>query len=201
MSTTSISPFAKFSSVGESGNRSGNASWSVWSTWFATRGPTIASSADGGIGIPSFSAASSVSSNVLPFSSACMRTDDWRVRSRLTTKAGASLTSTPRLPSFFVTSQAVASVDVVGGRRAHELDEREHRDRVEEVHADDALRMPQLGCHLGDRQRRGVRDEQALLRDDLLERGEHLALDGDLLEDGLDHEVAAAEGSRVGRRR
>ena len=72
----------------------------------------------GGIGSPSRNAAASVSSNVLPFSSACMRTDDWRVSSRLTTKAGASLTSTPRLPSFFVTSQAVASVtsSVAGAR-------------------------------------------------------------------------------------
>ena len=136
----SISPFAKFSSVGESGKRSGNASCSVWRTWFATRGPTIARSADGGIGMPSFSAASSVSSKVLPFSSACIRTDDCRVSRRLTTKAGASLTSTPRLPSFFVTSQAVASVDVVGRLRADELDEGEHGDGVEEMHPDDALR-------------------------------------------------------------
>ena len=64
-----------------------------------------------------------------------MRTLDWRVSRRLTTNAGASVTSTPRLPSFFVTSQAVASVDVVGRGRAHDLDEREHRDRIEEVHA------------------------------------------------------------------
>ena len=140
MTTTSISPSAKFSSVGESGKRSGNASCSVWSTWFATRGPTIASSADGGIGSPSRSAASSVSSNVLPFSSACMSTVDWRVSRRLTTNAGASRTRTPRLPSFFVTSQAVASVTSSVGRCADELDEREHRDRIEEVHPDDALR-------------------------------------------------------------
>ena len=161
-------------------------------------GPTIARSADGGIGMPSISAASSVSSNVLPFSSACIRTEDWRVRRRLTTNAGASLTRTPRLPSFFVTSQAVASVDVVGGRGADELDEREHGDGVEEVHPDDTLRMLEVRRHLGDRERRGVRDEQALLRDDLLERAEDLLLDGDLLEHRLDHEVAAREAGGVG---
>ena len=60
----------------------------MWRTWFATRGPTSASSADGGIGRPRRSAASSVSSNVLPASIACIRTDDWRVSSRLTTNAG-----------------------------------------------------------------------------------------------------------------
>ena len=104
-----------------------------------------------------------------------MRTLDWRVSRRLTTNAGASRTSTPRLPSFFVTSQAVASVDVVGGRRPHELDERKHRNRVEEVHPDDALGMLQRRRHLADRERRRVRDEQALLGDDVLERGEDLA--------------------------
>ena len=88
------------------------------STWFATRGPTIASSADGGIGMPSWSAASSVSSKVEPLSSACISTVDWRVSIRLTTKAGASSTSTPRLPSLRVTSQAVDERDVVGRRRA-----------------------------------------------------------------------------------
>ena len=40
--------------------------------------------------------------------------------------------------------------DVVGGRRAHELDEREHRDGVEEVHPDDALGVLQPRRHLGD---------------------------------------------------
>ena len=37
------------------GSGPGKASCSVWSTWFATRGPTIARRADGGIGMPSSS--------------------------------------------------------------------------------------------------------------------------------------------------
>ena len=95
--------------------------------------------------------------------------------------------------SFFVTAQAVASDDVVGLRRAHELDEREHRDRVEEVHADDALGVLEVGAHLGDRERRRVRGEDALGRDDPLELGEDLLLHRHLLEDRLEHEVAARE--------
>ena len=97
------------------------------------------------------------------------------MRRRLTTNAGASLTRTPRLPSFFVTSQAVASVTSSVASRTDELDEREHRDRIEEVHPDDALRVLEVRRHLRDRERRGVGDEQALRRDDLLERGEDLS--------------------------
>ena len=159
----------------------------------ATRGPTIARSTDGGIGIPSRSAASSVSSTVLPFSSACMSTDDCRVRRRLTTKAGASLTRTPRLRELLRHVPGGRERRVVGRVGPDELDEREHGDGVEEVHADDAFRMREPGRHRADGQRGGVRDEQALGRDDLLERGEDLLLDSDLLEDRLDHEIAAAE--------
>ena len=164
---------------------------SVWRTWFATRGPTIASSADGGIGIPSRSAASSVSSNVLPLSSACIRTVDWRVSIRLTTNAGASFTSTPRLPSFRVTSQAVASVTSSVAGVADDLDEGQHRDGVEEVEADDPLGVLEALAHRGDRERGRVRHEQALGGDDRLERAEDLALEVELLEHRLEDEVAA----------
>ena len=75
-----------------------------------------------------------------------MRTRRLRVSSRLTTKPGASLTTTPRLPSFFVTSQAVASVASSVASAPDELDERQHGDGVEEVHPDDALRMLEPGA-------------------------------------------------------
>jgi len=55
----------------------------VSSTWFATRGPTIWSSTEGAIGRPSRRTASSVSSTVLPCSSASISTPVIRVRTRL----------------------------------------------------------------------------------------------------------------------
>ena len=81
------------------------------------------------------------------------------------------------LRSFFVTAQTVASDASSVVRRARELDEREHGDRVEEVHPDDALGVLELRSHLGDGQRRRVRREHALGRDDALERREDLLLD------------------------
>ena len=118
---------------------------SVWSTWFATRGPTIASSAEGGIGRPSRSAASSVSSNVLPRSIACISTEDCRVSRRLTTNAGASLDEHPALPEPLGDVPGGRDRDVVGEWGADELDERQHGDRVEEVHAHDALGVLEAG--------------------------------------------------------
>ena len=102
--------------------------------------------------MPSESIASSVSSTVLPFSSASISTRVTRVSTRLTTKPGASATSTPRFLSFLTTSHAVASYLVGRLRRAHDLDERHQRDRVEEVQAD-------VGAHLLDGERRRVRRE------------------------------------------
>ena len=87
---------------------------------------------------------------------------------------------------------------VVGRRRAHELDEREHRDRVEEVHPDDALRVLRARAAIS-----------ATDSDDVFVTSRHSSettassaaktslLDGDLLEDGLDHEVAAARTPTV----
>ncbi len=193
-SSAGSSPSASAWSVGESGNRSGNASLSVWSTWFATRGPTIARSADGGIGIPSRSAASSVSSNVLPDSSACMRTVDCRVSIRLTTNAGASFTSTPRLPSFRVTSQAVASVtsSVAGVRTTSTSGSTATGLKKWRPTTRSGCSRP--ARHRLDRERRRVRDQQALGGHDALERAEDVLLDGELLEDRLEHEVAARVG-------
>ena len=62
------------------------------------------------------------------------------------------------------------------------------------------LRSHALG-QAGDRQRRGVRAEQRVGGDDLLDLGEHVVLERDLLEHGLDDEVAALEVGVVRGRR
>ena len=61
--------------------------------------------------------------------------------------------------------------------------------------------MLQIGAHLLHRERRRVRREHALGRDDALELGEDLLLDGHLLEDGLEHEIAAGEDLPLGAAR
>ena len=84
-----------------------------------------------------------------------------RVSSRLTTNAGASLTSTQDFFSALPTANAVASVaSSVCSPRTISSSGRT-RDRVEEVEADDPLRVRQVGGHRGDRQRRGVGREDA----------------------------------------
>jgi hypothetical protein len=55
------------------------------------------------------------------------------------------------------------------------------------------------GRHLRDRQRRGVRGEQRLPRARLVERLVHLALQLEVLDDGLDHDLAGAQLSELGR--
>ena len=59
--------------------------------------------------------------------------------------------------------------DVVGRGRADQLDERQHRDRVEEVHADEPLGVVEPGAHRGHGERRRVRGEDAVGRDDALD--------------------------------
>ena len=86
---------------------------------------------------------------------------------------------------------------VVGLLALDDLQQRHHRDRVEEVEADDPLGVLEVGGHLRDRQRRGVRRQHALRRDDLLDVGEHRLLDRHLLEDRLDHEVGVGEASAL----
>ena len=63
---------------------------------------------------------------------------------------------------------------VVGLLALDDLEQRHHRDRVEEVEAHDPLRVLEVGGHLGDRQRRGVGRQHALGRDDLLDVREDL---------------------------
>ena len=67
------------------------------------------------------------------------------------------------------------------------------------MHPDHAFGMIEARRHLGDRKRRRVRDEQALVRDDGFERAEDLPLDRDLLEHRFDHEITTRVRRRVRR--
>ena len=83
---------------------------------------------------------------------------------------------------------------VVGGALgADDLDERHQRRRVEEVHADDALRFRARRRDLGHGQRRRVRREHDVVADEAVELGEQLLLRLELLDDRLDHEIAVGE--------
>ena len=86
-------------------------------------------------------------------------------------------------------------------RRADHLDERQHRRRVEEVHADHSLGCPRRLGDLRHRERGGVRGEDGVGRDEPVELLEELALDLQILEGSLDHEPAGAELGDVGDER
>ena len=88
---------------------------------------------------------------------------------------------------------------VVGEQRRDDLDELQDGRRVEEVHADDALRVLGRRGDLGEREAGGVGGEHGVLTDDVVELAEDVALDLQALRDGLDHEVGVLEvGQLVG---
>ena len=80
---------------------------------------------------------------------------------------------------------------VVGGVGPDDLDQRQHRDGVEEVEADDPFGVGEPDGHRRDGERRGVRRKHAVRRHHRFERGEHLSLRAELLEHRLEDEVAA----------
>ena len=84
---------------------------------------------------------------------------------------------------------------------ADDLHQRHLVDGAEEVQADEVLRPVDAGRELGDRQGRGVGAEEGVVVDVLEDLGEHLVLQRRVLEDGLDHQVAAREVGRVRGRR
>ena len=84
---------------------------------------------------------------------------------------------------------------------ADDLEQRHLVDGGEEVQADEVLLALHAFGEAGDRQRGCVRTEQCVRVDDRLGLAEHLVLERDVLEDGLDDEVAAGEiGVVIGRR-
>ncbi len=145
--------------------------------------------------------ASTTVSNGVPVSTACIASPSSLARMRLTTNPGVSFVMTAFFLSVGRGDHRGAERLIVGLRRLHDLDERHHRDRVEEVEADEALRMLQLRADRVDRQRRRVRGEHGRLRDVLLDIGEHVLLDTEFLEDGLDDPVAVGEVGLVRRAR
>ena len=72
-----------------------------------------------------------------------------------------------------------------------DLDERQYGHRVEEV-------QPDVGAHLGERQRRRVRGEDRVRRE-LSQSREDLLLDRELLDDRFENEVAVLEALPAGR--
>ena len=116
-------------------------------------------------------------------------------------KPGVSLLRTGCLPACSAQSYGRVHRLVRAVLRADDLDERKQRRRIEEVHADDALGMLGRLGDLADGDRRGVRGEDRLRRDEPVELGEGLALRLELLDDRLDHEIAVGEIRELGRER
>ena len=84
-----------------------------------------------------------------------------------------------------------------GLERRHQFDERQHRNRVEEVHTDDSLGTLGRDAELHDRDRRRVgRENRIRIRHDRVEFGEDFALDLLVFDDGLHDELAVREISR-----
>ena len=125
-------------------------------------GPTICRRTDGAIGSPRRSTASSVSSTVFPCSSASIKHRRRPAQDSVHDEGRRIADEHAALAQLSGHVPRGGERDVVGQRRANELDEREHGDRVEEVHPDDALGMLEVGAHLRDRERRRVRREHAL---------------------------------------
>lgn len=78
----------------------------------------------------------------------------------------------------------------VGDQRAHQLDQRQHRDRIEEMQAKNPLRLLGGRGDLHDRDAGGIRRQHRVrIGDDPVELGEDLGLDGLVLDNGLDHQL------------
>ena len=112
----------------------------------------------------------------------------------MTTKPARSWESMHCLPSV---SSANVAHDVdrlgLGHDRGHELDQREHRHGVEEVHAEHAAGVLGLGAELHDRHGRGVRGQELRVGQQLVEPAEDAALELLVLDHGLDRGVDAVE--------
>jgi hypothetical protein len=81
----------------------------------------------------------------------------------------------------------------------HDLDEPHHRHRREEVQPEHAVGPARPGADLGDRDRRGVRRQEAGVRQQFVERLEQLALHARVLDDSLHHAVDVVQVVERGR--
>jgi hypothetical protein len=83
---------------------------------------------------------------------------------------------------------------LVGGLEAADhLDELQHRHRIEEMHADDAVRSLRRRGERRDRDRGGVGGEDRSVGQRLVGATEDLLLDGGVLDHGLDQQVGAED--------
>jgi hypothetical protein len=99
-------------------------------------------------------------------------------------------------------SDGLGGRDDVGRRMSslNDFDEPHDVRRAEEMHADDPLRARHAGRQRRHAQRGGVGGEHCLACDNALEVSEHLALDGYVLDNGLDdHRCAGASFQGGGR--
>ena len=90
---------------------------------------------------------------------------------------------------------------VARGQRTNDLDELHERHRAEEMEAAEPIGTPAGGRELRDAERRGVRQENGRLAHDLFERRVALALRVEVLDDGLDDEIARSQRLEGGRPR
>ena len=88
---------------------------------------------------------------------------------------------------------------VGGGDGLHDLEQRHHLRRVEEMQPEEAIRARGRRGLVDHRERGGVGREPGVLLDDRVDRLPHLELRPEVLADRLDHEVAVGEGAVVGR--
>lgn len=86
------------------------------------------------------------------------------------------------------------------GQARDYLDQRHHRRGIEEVQAGNALGALEAGGDGGDRQRRGVAGQQGVGAAQGLQLGEQLALDRQVLDDGLHHQAAVGQLGQGGGR-
>ena len=105
-----------------------------------------------------------------------------------------------RLAEFLARAATIAAaVSSEVWRPRIDLDELQHRHRVEEVHADDAVRPPGRRGQRRDRDRGRVRGEDRLVREELVGAPEHVLLHGRVLDDRLDQQVGRRRGRRPAR--
>jgi hypothetical protein len=85
------------------------------------------------------------------------------------------------------------SLPSVGQDRPDDLDELHHRDRIEEMQADELLRPARCHRKFRNRERRSIRGEDRIFLHDLVELRICLALELRVLDDRFDHDVAVGE--------
>ena len=104
-----------------------------------------------------------------------------------------SPTTTGCLPRRLARPLTRSKMSSAGDDGLDDLDELHDRCRIEEVHADDPLGVARGNGDLGDRQGGGVGREDGVLVDDLVELGEDVLLQVEVLRHRLDDELAVLE--------